>query len=362
MKPTAVLFSLFILQVKGLSLDEFAGAMSSLENSFGKLLNDVVSDIRNTVHCTMLAMEQVLAMSGAVSEPSDYNCYCHTDSVDDNYKLPLRTTEMDNQNDPTSKDIVHKISSSISNINQTLSNILENDGHERFNHVKRVLNHEANHFTEVSRLLRQELGKISTRLRNELEHIDSDKPSLESLWKDMKILHDAEANDRNVSEVNEISNVLNEALNVLHLNTSSKVTSDEDKIKTIMEQLEQESNNDNATYSNIDKEMAQWNEKRSNLQGYSDESPKTFKDVASKMFRNKDDILKQVEKSQAEDAENKSEKADSADMDYVYGGSSKEEHKKAIDKARSIIEDSTHTEKVLDDFFAKQGQTGVDVF
>lgn len=359
------------MQVRGSSfLHEWAGAMSSVENSFNKLLNDVVGDIKNTVHCTLLAIEQVLIMSGAVSETSNYNCYPHTDSVDNNYKLPLlnykNSTERENRNNYSGKHIAQQISSSISNINKTLTNILDNDGHERLNHVKRVLQNEANHFTEVSRLLREELGKISSRLRNHLENIDSDKPSLESLWKDMKTLHNLEKNDRNVSEVNEIRKVLSDALNVLHLNTSSKVQSDEDKIGTIMRELEHESNNNKATFTNIDNELAQWKQKQSNLQSYSDETPKSFKDIASKMFKEKNNILKEIEKSPAEDNITAKDRAESTNSNFnsIFGATSKEEHQKAIDQARNIIEDSNHSEKMLEDFFARQEKehTAVDVF
>ncbi|XP_063377650.1 FK506-binding protein 5-like [Cydia fagiglandana] len=245
------------------------GAVSSVESSFGKLLNDVIYDVRETIDCTLMAVEQVLAL-GVFRDPSDYDTRCRgTEAVEQPPPPPvvvatdppppvvvatdppppvvvatdppppsapeirlleIPLTEMENR----------QIDSSILNVDQILCDILKKeDTHAQLETVKLALINETERLTEISELLKKQLEELSAEVKEKFKAIElqTSEPSVESIWNDIKLLHEIEHKHRNTDEAKKISRVLDQILSILDANEEDRSAADDNKIHEIMRKL-----------------------------------------------------------------------------------------------------------------------------
>ncbi|XP_041970733.1 serine protease HtrA-like, partial [Aricia agestis] len=239
------------LHAKASFIDDFRHAVRHVEYGFEKMLGDVVTDMEDTIHCTVAAMEHILIMNGILDKLSDYNRRCPDDYSETNAKESQHETRMESTDfvirDPNKKYITSQdLHSSIQNVNRTLNDILSRRLKEDTNNgISDMLRNETNRLSEVSTMLRRELQKVFNNVRGELDKIDFEQESPEDVVSDeIKLLEKAEK-DGNSTEVDEIRHVVDDAINVLksdeHINSERTRNNEIDKIIKELENAENES-------------------------------------------------------------------------------------------------------------------------
>ncbi|XP_045512626.1 uncharacterized protein LOC123706972 [Pieris brassicae] len=330
MKIYVLFYAFVIVQVSGSFYDELQGAMHSVQHGFGKLLSDVVIDVTDTVHCTIAAVEHVLTLNGLMKSKSSYGHKCRSG--------PLLSIERYN-NDPLehflkSRDAIegkrfgHEIHKSISNINTTLTRVLDHhSGRRKIDSISKVLKHETEQLTKVSNMLRNELHSISQNVNSELEKFDTDITP--SVW----------------SELEEERNLENQ------IDNSRPARKHEGN------SLSDPSNQPNS-YTDAKREFDHMRDAVGQSSPPED-LPKTFRDVAerekNKLNHNNDDnrdskSIFDVDKSAF----------DKFSPFYDPESKNQEDHQRIIEDALSVIRDSHRTDQLMDDL--NKSKVGADVF
>ncbi|GBP52843.1 hypothetical protein EVAR_39006_1 [Eumeta japonica] len=154
--------------------------MANTETSFSRLLSDVITDKKDVIDCTVLAVEQAL-LSGPSDSTSEYQRNC-VDGVSDN----------------------------------------NDEGKD----------------ASVSSLFRSRLDKLSDKIKL---HPDQNDDFFNEIFTHWELLHEAEKTENNAAEIHEIHDVINEILKILQLDESKlKADDDEDKIQAIVDKLSQQ--------------------------------------------------------------------------------------------------------------------------
>ncbi|XP_059046075.1 uncharacterized protein LOC131841767 [Achroia grisella] len=366
----AVMFCTLIVPIYPASFfDEFRGAVSSVEDSFGKLVSDVVTDVSETIGCTILAVKQVLSLNPVFHETSDYDKRCRG-STDQSTVTEVNTSfspqiKIGNVNERYLSDgLSQQIKESIVQANETGFNLIErHDAHKKIETMEGILQNEKNRLLEISNLFKRGFDHMPHEIRIKFhnKHSTSDEPTIESIWRDLKILREIEHNNKNSQEAKEVRHVLDEALDILNLNKPDVNTSDDDKIKNIVSDLESESNR---TLNNVENQFQQWkkdehienvdiedvtkNEEENNV-------PHVFKDFDYKLTHDKN--KQELEES----SESSKDKIDINDFFKLFGQDSKSK-KEAAEDATRFVESTKHTDTVLNEYFKKNKDVGVSVF
>ncbi|KAI8424352.1 hypothetical protein MSG28_002891 [Choristoneura fumiferana] len=316
MKVIVVIISILTLQASASFFDEFRGAVSSVESSFGKLLSDVIYDVKETIDCTLLAVEQVLAL-GIFGDSSDYENRCR-----DTSEPPVQPVIVINSQPapPPVQDTSHEkivpvlsiaenrqVDTSILDVDEVLAEVLKKDDtHSQLEGVKLALKNETARLNEISDLLRKQLEELSNEVKDKFKAIDlqTSEPSVESIWNDIKLLHEIEHKHQNTAEAKKISHILDQILSILDANEEDRTTADDYKIKEIMRKLSKQS-----------KDNDLWKD--------ADDYPKDFRDYAKRLFdesrgsTSPDDVKKKPadadEQEKSESSGNSKEKSKSDD-------------------------------------------------
>lgn len=232
-----------LLQTSASFFDGFRGALESVENRVGKMISDVVTDVKETIDCTILAVEKVFSFGGIFRRSSEYEQRCKGETE---VKIPptsppeLRydsyTHVSEIQHAP---EMSHKISNVIkteiskdlgatdSNVNQTVNNLFVMSGaHEEIDKAQNTIKGHTNRLTEIHASLNKEVNDLSGTLKvTQLENLHlGPKSTVDNVLKEIKLLKEGE-------------NTLKPAqLENLHINqTTSKVDSILTEIKQLKE-------------------------------------------------------------------------------------------------------------------------------
>ncbi|CAK1545844.1 unnamed protein product [Leptosia nina] len=345
MNFVCIVASLMILQVSASFRDELQGALHSVQHGFGKLLNDVVFDVTDTVHCTISAVEHVLTLNGLMRNKSPYGHKCRNG---------LRSSiDARDSNDPLENfiktraaleakkfDVVpSEIHNSIDRINTTLRHAFENrNGQQKIESISKVLKDETEQLTKVSNMLRQELNSISKNVNTELEKFDND---VTNVWSQKRNRPNNNGNTREIS-----GNTINWQTLQLHENRQHRTGGPRNS--------DERSSNQDA-YNDAKREFDQMRdaaEKNDDSNGI----PKNFRDVAQRE-RNK---LNTKSDDYSGSIFNVDAKLDKFSPFYDPDQENSEEHKRVIDTAFNVIRDSERNEQIMEAL--KHTNSGTDVF
>ncbi|CAH2244171.1 jg23477 [Pararge aegeria aegeria] len=193
MKGVSFFFILLFLEAHGSFLDDFRSAISNINNGFGKLIGDVVTDVKDTIYCTISAVEQVLVQNGLLDKRTLYNQRCN---------------QMDMKKVPTTD--------------------------------------EADRLSEIRKILQQESENISENVKNEIKklHLDSKTP-VESIWEEIQLLNDLRRNSKNETEVKEISRILDKVTDGMHSKIDSQKILDTHKLEELKKVVFQKKTDNN---------------------------------------------------------------------------------------------------------------------
>lgn len=252
------------------------------------------------------------------------------------------------------RHISMELGKSIANVNKTINDILRYpQGNSNFQIVSQTMKNQTNRLTEISEILRRELENISRNVNFEIKklHLDRRKLNEESLWEQFKTLYDVQKSSKNSTEVSEIRKVLDNIVVKLHLNAdTTKVLGNYD-LKEIRKKLQKYSDSDDklkkVEYSDAHPRPQELSFHKSET----DIRPKTYKDLTNKILNDKknvDDDQPAAGKSLfGEDLDN---------FKYLTPFSNvntRTNHKKVLSDAKTIIEESLNTDKILNNFFNK---------
>ncbi|CAB3239334.1 unnamed protein product [Arctia plantaginis] len=258
MKVTSIIATMMVAQVSASFLEVFQGAVLSVQNSFGKLFSDVVTDVKDTVDCTILAVEHILSLSEDATARFTKKCasakkYTQSDSQLKN-NFPVLEISIANNEEYLKKELPEEIDA---RINATLLKYLNGyNPHDKLEVVQKELAKETERLAEVSDLVRQQLDKLSKEIHLDFTNAERKgyKPSVDSILDELKVLEAIEQSIRNSSEANEIHRLVDDVLNKLHAIESSGAKQN-DKVNGILRDLEKSSNR---SYKHMRQQLEDW--------------------------------------------------------------------------------------------------------
>lgn len=369
--------------------------MSSVENSFGKLLSDVVTDVRETIGCTILAVKQVLALGGIYNESSDYDERCRGvkgANIQDKNENPIITPFQSKSTEkPLSERVSEQIEDSISSVHNTMFEVIDsNNAYKSIVKAKANIAHERNRLSEISSLLRHELANISEDVKRELRKIESysNHPTVDGIWSEIKALHQIELSHENTPEATEIHHILNEIVSILHgdeipdgrpslhFETAAENETNDAflEIENQFEEMEQE-NKDAIIF---DKDSVEDSGVKIDSVEKSENFPIAFKVVAKKIkeetsrtFRFADGSSQEYEHvvpttTQKPMSTEKKVEIPEASLDYnsffQLAPKDSPARVKAAQEAKKLIEKSKKTDAIMNNYFKKADKVGTNVF
>lgn len=307
------------------------------------MITDVVTDVRDTIDCTVEAVESALALGSTISNPKCRGV-------------------IKNQDNGNTKGISL-------NIPDTEFNGIKNDDYnidsKPFNYenenLKYKFTNDEDRLAYMKKFLKDEFDKMSASMRIQFKEIESEeKSAADAILKYINILHNMKHNSKSDSEVNEAKRILDGASKILNANNNSNVN----KILTL-----HESNQDKVNMQNTMK-IAD-NKFTNNMHNATHLSTGTLKDIFNKALGThvKDNNQQRNQGMEGENSplpgidlshhtiENNDEPMD---YDSLFGHS--ESNKDAIDDATKILEDSQRTNSILNNFFSQAAQAGSSIF
>ncbi|GBP52831.1 hypothetical protein EVAR_38993_1 [Eumeta japonica] len=213
-----------------------------METSFSRLLTDVITDVKDVIDCTILAVEQLLLLDPSDST-SEYQRKC-IGGVSDNDGEgkdgePQNGENLSNEVTSKIEQVEDQLSSVITDINDTFRDVINSNSlRSKLDRIKLVLKNETDHLASVSSLFRSRLDKLSDKIKL---HPDQNDDFFNEIFTNLELLHEAEKTENNAAEIHEIHDVINEILKILQLDESKlKADDDEDKIQAIVDKLSQQ--------------------------------------------------------------------------------------------------------------------------
>ncbi|KAJ8733273.1 hypothetical protein PYW08_001571 [Mythimna loreyi] len=266
MKVSVIITAILVAQVSASFFDVFHGAVLTVQNGFGKLLSDVVTDVKETVDCTILAVEHVLSLSPDATARYYEKCGTNkTDSVSDaRQDASLPNVEV-TLNLPSNEEFLQKVipGEIDEKINETLSKAFDNyKSHDDVLSIEKVLAKESEQLAGVSGLVKKELEKLSNKVNTDLKNIDKQRdsqPSVDTILQEIKVLEKRELTTKNITEANEIHQVINQLLGKLNAIEATEATENV-KLQEILKELE---NNSNNSFVGLRYQFEQWKEQES---------------------------------------------------------------------------------------------------
>ncbi|XP_026737381.1 uncharacterized protein LOC113500703 isoform X2 [Trichoplusia ni] len=263
MKILVIISSILIAQTSASFFDVFQGAVLTVQNSFGKMISDVVSDVKETVDCTILAVEHALALS----EDAALRYYEKCGNTINNTVTVTETRHIESSpqvdvspqypsDDYLKKEIPAVIDAKI---NETLTKMLGNyNPSEKLRDVESVLVKETEQLANVSDLVRKELKKVESEVKSDLKNLThlhpEPLPSVDSIMQEIKLLENKEQSAVNNSQATEIHRVIDEVLVRLD-NIEATESTENVKLERILKDLEQ---NSNSSFIDLRQQLESW--------------------------------------------------------------------------------------------------------
>lgn len=346
--------------------DELRGAVSNVERGFGKLISDVVTDVKETLHCTLSAVEQVLVLKGVLDKTSAYDYRCREIVKQQNahvHKSPfdrLRNFTIPSHEFST-RHMSAELESSIENTNKSINDILRRPLRIDKTYPAKILHEETHRLVEISELLKNELEKLSSNVRREVRnsYYDNRSNSVDSIWNEIKTLHDIQRKSNNEVEIKEIRHILDKVVNKLDMIVDHNNSTGGYNIDDIKKKLQGLSNKniDNPSHGDQVAQKVILHDSQSKSETTKD-VPKPFKKAAQKSMQHNKEKGKISDKKQSH-AKKSVFDLDSGDLAGLSPLKNANSNQK--DTIKKIIQDSKQTDKVLNQFF-KNRKAGVDVF
>ncbi|XP_037869016.2 uncharacterized protein LOC119628949 [Bombyx mori] len=273
MKKTVILFIALIIHTSTVFFGEFQGPTPSVNKNFGKLMNDVVSDARQTIDCTVEAMKNEVD-SGNL--PYFYKPKCGNQNV-----KPLNNKNLDRKSRATFKDTENprrhqKI------VDGTIFKNTGKNKNKKINDIKNLLLNESRRLNNVDKFVKEDLDGISKDVRVQLEKIEHNDVKVALALQKPKV--DSVKNAS--SEIK--SKISAQSKNIKFANSASN-SSDTSEIDDIVAKFQIETNN---TLKEIEKQLQDWEKEESEqLQELktlmeSAKHPVTLKDLAQNITAN----------------------------------------------------------------------------
>lgn len=295
-------------------LDDVREIFKPLEYSVENVVTDVVHDLQETIDCTIMAVENVFSLGGMFAINPEYERRCKsvtkdlavTPTAQDTYFTQqtetsnahrlLTSKEMPRGNENTTNEISKHIKESLADASPRIQLIIEkNDAQKRIQNANSFIKNETDRLVVISRMIRQELDNLSTETKTKfnIHDIDLEHVSVHQILGEIGALYKLEQSDKSSSQANEIRHLFDKILDILRVNTTGRrVYSDDDEVKEILKNLEK---TENDTLTNIEEKLSVWtegdlkktivhNENINKLQKEIDNIPKTFQDIAKKIF------------------------------------------------------------------------------
>lgn len=244
--------------------DVFNGAVLSVQNSFGKMLNDVVTDVKETFDCTILAVEHVLSFSNDATRRYHEKCGSvtnQTNSVSEIRKDIATEPRLElTFNLPNNSEYLQKIPDAIdAKINETLSEVLVNYKSHDNEIIENVVAKESEQLAGVSISVTKEFHKLSHEVTTNLKEFDRHRDSpVDTILKEIKVLEKRDENTK-ISEASEFHQVIDQVLGKLHSIEATEVN-ENTKLRLILEDLESNCNN---SFVDLRKQLKAWKKEES---------------------------------------------------------------------------------------------------
>ncbi|KPI91298.1 hypothetical protein RR46_14802 [Papilio xuthus] len=323
------------------------------------MITEVVTDVRDTIDCTVEAVEGALSLGSTISNPKCRGAIRQYQDKNGNRKgmsLNIRTDTSFHgihYNDNYRKDIPKP-------------NTYEEDKKYKFKN-------NDDRFENIKRFLKDEFEKMSASMRMQFKEIESEEKSAsDAIIKYINILHNMKHNSKSDTEINEAKRILDGASKILNVNIKNGDT-DDAKVNKILTTLEQGSQHEKVMQNTLSK-IAE-NKFTNDRQNNSHLLPETFKDIFNKAL-SPSHVKDNTEERNHEIEDVKSspfhgidlshhsiENVEPIDYDSLFGGGShSESNNDALDDATKILEDSKRSSSILSNLFAQAAQAGSSIF
>ncbi|XP_039749945.1 uncharacterized protein LOC120626484 [Pararge aegeria] len=349
MKGVSFFFILLFLEAHGSFLDDFRSAISNINNGFGKLIGDVVTDVKDTIYCTISAVEQVLVQNGLLDKRTLYNQRCK--GIE---KPNVQTNFRDGHNRAVSQIrkhsvIHHKHSTrrisheSVKTVNKTIIDIGTNILGNQMDMKKVPTTDEADRLSEIRKILQQESENISENVKNEIKklHLDSKTP-VESIWEEIQLLNDLRRNSKNETEVKEISRILDKVTDGMHSKIDSQKILDTHKLEELKKVVFQKKTDNNGKLNSSTEKQELSKKSKDSI-----DVEKLKKNNIKDEVNHKRDGNTQKEHNQSQEKSIFSLGLESLGSFFNSISASPDD----VENAKKLITDSQHSDKVLNYFF-----------
>ncbi|XP_045766096.1 uncharacterized protein LOC123867845 [Maniola jurtina] len=366
-----IVFILLFLKAQASFLDDIRGAVSNINQGFGKLLGDVVTDVKDTFYCTISAVEQVLVQNGLLDQRRLYNQRCKgtekPKEQDLNFRDGTQTKTVSKirkhsviHHKHSSRRISHESEHSINNVNKTIINVLDKQNMDLKIAPNKAF--DANHLAEISKIIKQESENISENVKNEIKKLqfDNNKPPVESILDKIQLLNDLRRNSKNETEASEIGRIFDKVIDRMHLKINSQQILEKHELEKLKGELQKYEKLNSTTEKQSPQRTSQ-DLLSIKLKDSNTNSTITFKDVALKIY-SKEEIHRKTdgkERKQTQYSQPKSVKKEesifSMGMDSLASFfKSTSVSSDDVNNAKKIVADSQHSDKVLNSLFKGQ--------
>lgn len=269
-----------MFQVSSTVLDDMHDMLKPLELTVEELVTDVTSDLQESIDCTVMAVDKVLSLGEIFEIHPEYERRCkgvlkaYVVIPQDKNKLLTQQTDARN---------AHR------------SQIIEEMIRGNEDTAKSVIKSEPDRVFVISRMIRRELDNLSAETKKEfnIHDIDLEHISVQQVLREIGALYKVQQSNRSSARANEIRHLFDKILEILRLNnTGGRGYSDDAEVNEIFKNLKEQEND---SLIDIEKKLLIWheddpqenivrNENVNKLQREIDNIPKTFRDIANKIF------------------------------------------------------------------------------
>ncbi|CAH0702927.1 unnamed protein product [Spodoptera exigua] len=257
MKISVLITTVLIVQVSSTSFfDLFHGAVQSVQTGFGKLLTDVVTDVKETVDCTILAVQQMLSLNEDATRRYFEKCGNGMNST----STDVNSTNVEGDQPVNEENLEKEIDEKI---NKTVSKVfVDYKPDEKIKELEKLLVKESEQLADVNDLLKKEIKKLSEEVDKDFKKVkhDDTESSVETILHEIKVLEKEEQNTRNTSEAQEIHHVMSEVLEKIDAIESTEATENV-KLDEIVRDLQNKSKDNSIIL--LKQEIKEWKEEES---------------------------------------------------------------------------------------------------
>ncbi|XP_068631479.1 repetitive organellar protein-like [Battus philenor] len=358
-----IIFSVWIVLAHGSLFGEFESVMSSLKNGLQKLITDVVTDVKDTFDCTVIAVETALSIN--TFKIPNSKCNGVANERHDNFKIF--------PNEDNKKELALSVADTT--VGNKQRDALSGTDKENQPNVKFKFIIDKESLQNVNIFLQKESEKMTINFREEFRKMEFNQKSvLDSILKYLNLLHNVQGNGRNDSELSEVRRILDGTSGILKLNIDNRDTN-EDKFNKIIKMLNANTNQGKDKEENILK-IADNKPTCNNSQSNSYASPTTVKTIfnvldnaldktsTSKPSNESTPTTYEEKIKEMEDSISNAKNVDHSDYELFFGDKSDNggTHKETLDEVTKLLEESRRTNSILNNFFATADKSGSNVF